>query len=127
MSNKLYIGNLSYSTTKESLEKAFKDYGTVIDAIVIQDHQTGRSRGFGFVTMENEKQAEAALQLNNTDLDGRSIRVNKAQERDSRGGEGGGSRGGRSGGGGGGGGRSGGFGGGRSGGFGGGRGGYDGG
>ena len=107
MSKKLFVGGLSWDTTDESLHAAFAAFGPVTEAKVIRDRDTGRSRGFGFVTME-EGAEEAMASLDGQPLDGRNVRVNEAQER-SRGGGGGGRRGGGGGGyGGGGGGRGGG-------------------
>ena len=108
MSNKLFVGNLNYRTTDETLYEAFSAIGNVESATVITDRDTGRSRGFGFVEMASEDEAQEAIQqLDNTELDGRTIRVAQANPRpDSRGGGGGGYRDGgrpRSGGGGGGG------------------------
>jgi RNA recognition motif-containing protein len=95
MSNKLFVGNLNYRTTDETLFEAFSAIGNVESATVITDRETGRSRGFGFVEMATEADAQAAIQqLDNTDVDGRTIRVAEANPRpDSRGG-GGGDRGG---------------------------------
>ena len=124
MGNRLYVGNLSFHTTTDVLRQAFASAGEVTDAHVVTDRETGRSRGFGFITMADEQQAQAAISaMNGADLDGRPLRVNEAEERPQRGGGGGG---GGFGGGGGGGGRGGG-GGGRGGGRGGGGGGYGGG
>ena len=104
MGNKLFVGGLAWATTDDSLRNAFEAFGTVTDAKVITDRETGRSRGFGFVTFSSGDEAANAINgLNETDLDGRSIRVNEAQER-SRSGGGGGGGGYRGGGGGGGGG-----------------------
>ena len=117
----IYCGNLAYATTDDGLKAAFAAYGEVTSARVVTDRMTGRSKGFGFVEMPNEEQAEAAIAaLNGSEMNGRPIRVNQSQpkpQEDRRGGRGGfgGGRGGR-----------GGFGGGR-GGFGGGRGGFGGG
>lgn len=100
---KLYVGKLPYRTTDQDLNDLFGQYGEVISATVIMDRETGRSKGFGFVEMTNDQDAQAAMgQLNNSTLEGRTIVVNEAQERrDSRGGSGGGGfRGGRGGGGG---------------------------
>ncbi|CAL1707796.1 unnamed protein product [Somion occarium] len=98
--SKLYIGNLSWNTTDETLRDAFGQYGSVTDSIVMRDRETGRSRGFGFVTFSSEDEANAAISgLNEADLDGRRIRVNVAT---GRGGGGGGGGGGYNGGGGGG-------------------------
>ena len=92
MAKKLFIGNLNYRTTDETLFDAFSAIGNVESAAVITDRETGRSRGFGFVEMATEEDAQAAIQqLDNTDLDGRTIRVAGANPRpDSRGGGGGG-------------------------------------
>jgi hypothetical protein len=123
MGNKLYVGNLAYSVRDESLQEAFGQFGTVTSAKVMMDRDTGRSKGFGFVEMGSDAEAQAAINgMNGQALEGRAIVVNEARPREERpGGFGGG--GGRSGGGGfgGGGGRSGG------GGYGGGGGGYGGG
>ena len=92
MTNKLFIGNLNYRTTDETLYEAFAGVGNVESAVVITDRETGRSRGFGFVEMATEDEAQEAIQqLDNTELDGRTIRVAEANPRpDSRGGGGGG-------------------------------------
>jgi RNA recognition motif-containing protein len=105
---KLYVGNLTYSVTSADLEGWFAQFGTVQSAQVIQDRDTGRSKGFGFVEMDTEAEAQAAIQgLHDQEYDGRRLTVNEAKPREARGGGGGG--------------RSGGYGGGRSGGYGGGR------
>jgi len=126
MSNKLFVGGLSWDTNDEGLRDAFSRYGDVLEAKVITDRDTGRSRGFGFVTLADAKVAQAAaLEMDGSMLDGRSIRVNEAQDRQRSGGGGGGGAGRGPGGGGGRGGRDrdrGGFGGPRGGGGGGGRG-----
>ena len=133
MGNKLYVGNLSYNIRDDDLQQAFAQYGTVSSAKVMMDRDTGRSKGFGFVEMGSDPEAQAAINgMNGQALDGRAIVVNEARPREERpGGFGGGNRGGFGGGGGtgggggfGGGGRSGGGGGG---GYGGGGGGYGGG
>ena len=94
MSQKLFVGSLSWDTTDQSLSAAFEGFGNVVEAKVITDRDTGRSRGFGFVTMDSPAAAETALKaLDGTELDGRTIVVNVAQER-SRGGRGGGGGGG---------------------------------
>ena len=106
MSKKLFVGGLSWDTTDSSLGQAFETYGEVTEAKVITDRETGRSRGFGFVTFVEATAADTAIsEMDGKTLDGRAIRVNEAQER--RGGGGGGRGGGfnRGGGGGGGGGR----------------------
>ncbi len=94
MNKKLFVGNLSWNTTSEGLHQAFSAFGEVTEATVISDRDTGRSRGFGFVTFAEESSAEAAsAALDGTELDGRTIRVNEAQaRRDNRGGGGGGYR-----------------------------------
>lgn len=107
MSTRLYVGNLSFNGTADSVRAAFQEFGTVTDVHVVTDRETGRSRGFAFVTMSTAEQAQKAIsEMNGAMLDGRSLRVNEAEERPNRGGGGGGG-GGRSFGGGGGGGRGG--------------------
>ena len=99
MSKKLFVGGLPWATGDLDLRDAFEPYGEVVDAKVITDRETGRSRGFGFVTFAEEGQASAALEaMDGAELGGRRLRVDVAQERQ-RGG-GGGGRGGRGGGGG---------------------------
>jgi RNA recognition motif-containing protein len=132
MGNKLYVGNLSYNIRDEDLQQAFAQYGSVSSAKVMMDRDTGRSKGFGFVEMGSDAEAQAAINaMNGQALDGRAIVVNEARPREERpGGFGGGGRSGGGGFGGGGGGRSGGgggFGGGGGGGYGGGGGGRSGG
>jgi cold-inducible RNA-binding protein len=114
MAKKLFVGNLSWDTTSEDLAAAFSEDGrNVISATVLADRETGRSRGFGFVEMGSEEDAQSAIQaLDGSTLDGRQIRVNEATERAPRAGGGGGGGGGWGGGGGGRGGRGGGGGGG---------------
>jgi hypothetical protein len=119
MGNKLYVGNLSYNVRDDDLQQAFAQYGTVSSAKVMMDRDTGRSKGFGFVEMGSDPEAQAAINgMNGQALDGRAIVVNEARPREERPGGfgGGGSRGGFGGGGGTGGGGYGGGGGGRSGG-----------
>ena len=100
MSKRLYVGNLSYSVTNDSLEQLFAQYGAVRSAQVIQDRDTGRSKGFGFVEMSSDEEAANAIStLNGKDHDGRALTVNEAKPRESRSGGGGGSRGGYGGGG----------------------------
>ena len=90
MAKKLFVGSLSWNTNDEGLRQAFVQYGEVTEAKVIADRDTGRSRGFGFVTFEDEDAADKAVAaLNGTELDGRTIRVNVAQERRSESGGGG--------------------------------------
>jgi len=94
---KLFVGGLSWSTDTNSLRAAFEKYGEVVDARVVLDRDSGRSRGFGFVTFASEDESRAAAAaMNDTELDGRVIRVDKANEND-RGGGGGGGGGGRGG------------------------------
>ena len=108
MGNKLYVGNLAYSVRDDSLQQAFSQFGTVSSAKVMMDRDTGRSKGFGFVEMGSDAEAQAAINgMNGQALEGRAIVVNEARPREDRpggfGGGGGGSRGGYGGGGGGGG------------------------
>ena len=110
MGNKLYVGNLAYSVRDESLHQAFSQFGAVTSAKVMMDRETGRSKGFGFVEMGSDSEAQAAINgMNGQALEGRAIVVNEARPREERPGGfgGGGSRGGFGGGGGGGGGRGG--------------------
>ena len=107
MGSKLYVGNLSYNTTGSDLEQLFAQHGSVTSAEVIQDRDTGRSKGFGFVQMGTDAEAQAAIAaLNGQQHDGRALTVNEAKPREDRprggGGGGGGGRGGYGGGGGGG-------------------------
>ena len=91
MSKKIYIGNLSFSTTDAELRRLFEQHGAVESVNVIMDRETGRPRGFAFVEMSDPSSAAAAIQvLNGRELDGRSLRVNEAQERAAGGGGGGG-------------------------------------
>jgi len=124
MGNKLYVGNLAYSIRDDDLQQAFAQFGTVASAKVMMDRDTGRSKGFGFVEMGSDAEAQSAINgMNGQALDGRALVVNEARPREERPGGFGGGGGGRSGGfGGGGGGRSGGggYGGGGGGGYGGG-------
>jgi RNA recognition motif-containing protein len=104
MGNKLYVGNLSYNVRDDDLQQAFAQYGTVSSAKVMMDRDTGRSKGFGFVEMGSDPEAQAAINgMNGQALDGRAIVVNEARPREERPGGfgGGGSRGGFGGGGGG--------------------------
>ena len=80
MSSKLYIGNLSWGVSTEDLRAAFEQYGEIEDAIVMTDRETGRSRGFGFVTFTNAEDAAAAIEaMHETELDGRPLTVNEAR------------------------------------------------
>jgi len=101
--NKLYVGNLAYSVRDESLHQSFSQFGTVTSAKVMMDRDTGRSKGFGFVEMGSDAEAQAAINgMNGQALEGRAIVVNEARPREERPGGFGGGGGGRSGGGGGG-------------------------
>lgn len=81
----IYVGNLSYSSTEDSLRQLFESYGTVDTVSIITDRNTGRSRGFGFVEMPNDDEAQAAIsELDNKDFDGRPLRVNQARPRAER-------------------------------------------
>ena len=91
MSAKLYVGNLSFDTTTEDLEKMFGESGTVQSTNIIEDRDTGRSRGFAFVEMSNDEEAQNAItSLNGKEIDGRALLVNEAKPRENRGGSGGG-------------------------------------
>ena len=88
---RLYVGNLSYNVTSQALEDMFAEHGRVQSAQVVQDRDTGRSKGFGFVEMTDANEARAAIQsLNLKDVDGRSLTVNEARPREERSGGGGG-------------------------------------
>jgi cold-inducible RNA-binding protein len=92
---KLYVGNLSYSTTEESLESAFSAHGQVEEVAIITDRETGRPRGFAFVSMVNDDEARSAIEaVNGLEIDGRTITVNEARPKTERGGRGGGGGGG---------------------------------
>jgi RNA recognition motif-containing protein len=90
MAKKLYVGNLSYNTNEDGLRNCFAAYGNVVSAKIITDRETGNSKGFGFVEMGSDSEADAAIAgTNGTELDGRQIRVNEAMDkprRDDRGG-----------------------------------------
>jgi len=89
MSNKLFVGGLSWDTSDDGLRRAFEPHGQVTDAKVISDRDTGRSRGFGFVTFSTASEASAAITaMDGSDLDGRTIRVNEANDRGAGGGGG---------------------------------------
>lgn len=90
MSKKLFVGSLSWNTNDGELRRTFEEHGEVTDAVVINDRESGRSRGFGFVTFADSENADAAMrQLNGAMIDGRSITVNEAKERAPRGPRGG--------------------------------------
>ena len=101
MSMKLYVGNLAFETSGDNLRQHFEQAGTVETATVVEDRDTGRSRGFGFVEMSSKEEAEAAIaQFNGKEVGGRALTVNEAKPREDRGGNrGGGGRGGYGGGG----------------------------
>ncbi len=84
MSKNIYVGNLAWSTTDADLRNLFADYGDVISARVIEDRETGRSRGFGFVEMDDAGAAQAIQALNGKNIGGRDLKVNEAQPRESR-------------------------------------------
>ena len=92
---KLYVGNLSFKTTEDTLRSLFEAHGQVTSAQLVMDRETGRPRGFGFVEMADDTQAKAAIDaLNGQNVDGRDLTVNEARPREDRGGGGGGGRGG---------------------------------
>lgn len=96
MPNKLFVGSLSWDTKDEGLRAAFEKFGTITEAKVISDRETGKSRGFGFVTFTDDASAEKAKAgMDGVTLDGRAIKVDYPRERESGGGGGGGGRGGR--------------------------------
>jgi len=95
MSNsKLFVGNISFNTTENDLQDAFSAHGTVVEANLMMDRMSGRPRGFGFVTMSSEEEAQKAIEaMNGASLDGRNLTVNIARPREEGGGGGGGGRG----------------------------------
>jgi RNA recognition motif-containing protein len=99
MAKKLFVGNLSFNTTEAQLRELFAQHGTVISAKLVMDRETDRSRGFGFVEMNEADAAKAQAALNGQQVDGRPLRIDEARERADRGGDrggmGGGDRGGR--------------------------------
>ena len=99
MGNRLFVGNLSFNTTEEALMAAFQEFGEVVEARLMTERETGRSRGFAFVEMATPEAATKAIEeMNGAVLDGRPLRVNEAEKRPERGGGGGGFRGGGGGG-----------------------------
>ncbi len=91
---KIYVGNLSFDTTEDGLRTAFSEHGDIDEVAIITDRDTGRSRGFAFVTMPDDSAARAAIEaMNGKDLDGRTLNVNEARAKSDRGGGGGGRRG----------------------------------
>ena len=90
MSTKLYVGNLAFQTTSQELQDLFAQAGTVQSASIIEDRETGRSRGFAFVEMSSNAEAEAAIdQFNGKEIGGRALKVNEAKPRENRSGSGG--------------------------------------
>ena len=93
MSNKLFVGNLSFNTTENDLQDAFAAHGTVTETNLMMDRETGRPRGFGFITMSSADEAQKAIAaLNGKEIDGRALTVNVAKPREERTGGGGGRR-----------------------------------
>jgi len=91
MAMKLYVGNLSFQTSNDDLKQLFSQAGTVESATIVEDRDTGRSRGFGFVEMSSKEEGEAAIaQFNGQEFAGRALTVNEARPREDRGGRGGG-------------------------------------
>lgn len=84
MAKRIYVGNLSYDSTEQSMRDLFEQYGAVHSVKMIEDRETGRSRGFGFVEMDSEEADQAITALNGADLDGRALKVNEAKPRESR-------------------------------------------
>lgn len=85
MGKRLFVGNLSFRTTEDDLKDAFAEHGTVVSANIITDRDSGRSRGFGFVEMETDEEANTAIaELNEKEVSGRNIRVSEARERQRR-------------------------------------------
>lgn len=90
MSMKLYVGNLAFETSSENLQQLFAEVGTVESSTIIEDHDTGRSRGFGFVEMSSKEEGAAAIaQFNGREVNGRALNVNEAKQRENRNGGGG--------------------------------------
>lgn len=86
----IYVGNLSYKISDQDLQEVFEEFGDVISAKVIKDRDTGRSKGFAFVEMENEEEAQAAIEeLDGSEIDGRVVKVNKARPKETAGNRGG--------------------------------------
>jgi len=91
--NKLYVGNMSFNSTEDDIRDAFAAHGTVTSVTIVMDRETGRPRGFGFVEMGSDSEAQAAMQaMDGQSLDGRNLKVNVAKPREPRGGGGGGRR-----------------------------------
>jgi RNA recognition motif-containing protein len=90
MSTKLYVGNLSFNTSTQDLEAMFGEVGTVTSANIVEDRETGRSRGFAFVEMSSKEEAQNAIaSFDGKEIDGRNLKVNEAKPREDRGGRGG--------------------------------------
>jgi len=86
MGSKVYVGNLPWSVTKEKLDELFSPFGEITEATVISDKYSGRSKGFGFVTFADEESAKKAIEkMNGKEIDGRALKVNEAQPRESEG------------------------------------------
>lgn len=91
MSTKLYVGNLSFNTSTQDLDQMFGEVGTVLSSNIIEDRETGRSRGFAFVEMSSSEEAQSAItKLNGKEIDGRELTVNEAKPRENRASSGGG-------------------------------------
>lgn len=86
MRNKVYIGNLSYSVSEDEIKEFFGDCGDITDLVLIKDRETGRSKGFGFVTFDSQQAAESAVKKSGSQLSSRAIKVNLAQDKRERGG-----------------------------------------
>ena len=84
MATKIYVGNLSYNSTEDGIRQLFERHGEVLSVKMIEDRETGRSRGFGFVEMDEDAASAAIQALNGADLDGRSLKINEAKPRESR-------------------------------------------
>ena len=85
MTNRLYVGNLAFDTTDDALRRAFAECGEVVESKIVSDRETGRSRGFGFVEMATQEAARQAIaRMNGAEVDGRSLRVNEAEDRKPR-------------------------------------------
>ena len=93
MQNKIYVGNLSFSVQEQDLREFFAPFGNVTEVFVPKDRETGKGRGFAFITFDNQAHAQEALSANGKDLMGRTLKVNIAKEREATGGGGGGGRG----------------------------------
>lgn len=81
MSNKIFVGNLSYGANPADLEEAFKDFGNIQDVKIVRDRASGKSRGFGFITFTTDEEAKQALAMDGKEVQGRKIRVNEARDK----------------------------------------------